>query len=100
MSEETLKEAYKKKQEARFDELKAQIQLLKARAEKAGADAEIKYKQQLEELRDRREAVEEQLTALREAGLDAWTDLKSGVESALDDLGDAVEDATTRFEGA
>jgi chromosome segregation ATPase len=100
MSEESVKEAYKKKQEARLEELKAQIQLLKARADKFGADAEITYKEQLRQLRNRREEAEERLAALRDAGLDAWVDLKSGVETALDDLQDAVKDATSRFGGS
>jgi hypothetical protein len=94
---ETTKKAYQEKVDAQLDEIKAQIGLLKAKAEKAKAEAKIKYNQQLEDLRQKRETVESRLEQLKMTGGEAWRELKTGVDEAMKNLENAVTDATAQF---
>jgi len=48
-------------------------------------------------LRSKQEAAQEKLRELKNAGEDAWEDLKAGTELACDSLGEAVKSATSRF---
>lgn len=93
----SMKEAYKKKLEAQFDEWKVEIDKLKAKANKADADAQIKYHKQIENIKTKQEAVQEKLVALKDSGDEAWEDLKAGLDNAMKNLGDAIETATSRF---
>lgn len=92
-----MKESYEKKLQAQLDEWSAEIDQLKAKADKAGADAQIEYHRQVEELRSRQEEAKRKLGELREAGDGAWEDLKAGAENARDALGSALESARSRF---
>lgn len=91
------KEAYEKKLEAQLDEWNAKIDVLKAKAQRAGADAKVDYEETIEDLQQKRAAAKSKLQDLREASDDAWDDLKEGVEQAWDNLGQAVSRATERF---
>ncbi|MFZ0483675.1 MAG: coiled coil domain-containing protein [Desulfobacterales bacterium] len=93
----SMKEAYKKKLEAQFDEWKVEIDKLKAKANKAEADAQIKYHKQIENIRVKQEAVREKLVELKDSGDGAWEDLKAGLDNAMKNLGDAIKTATSRF---
>ena len=93
-----MKEAYEKKLQAQLDEWGAEIDLLKAKADKAEADAQLDYYKQIEELRSIQEAAGEKLAKLKEASDDAWEDLKAGIESAWDSLANALTSATSRFQ--
>jgi hypothetical protein len=93
-----MKEAYEKKLQAQLDEWGAEIDLLKAKADKAEADAQLDYYKQIEELRSIQQAAGEKLAKLKEASDDAWEDLKAGIESAWDSLANALTSATSRFQ--
>ena len=93
----SMKEAYKKKLEAQFDEWKVEIDKLKAKANKAEADAQIKYHKEIENIRMKQEAVGEKLVELKDSGDEAWEDLKAGLDNAMKNLGDAIKTATSRF---
>ncbi len=93
----SMKEAYKKKLEAQFDEWKVEIDKLKAKANKAEADAQIKYHKQIENIRTKQEAVQEKLVELKDSGDEAWEDLKAGLDNAMKNLGDAIKTANSRF---
>ena len=92
-----MKESYQQKLQAELDEWSAEINKLKAKADKAEADIKLKYYEQIEELREKQEAANGKLTELMAASDDAWEDLKAGAESAWLSLGDAVKKATSRF---
>lgn len=94
----SMKEAYVKKLQAQLDEWGAQITKLKARADKAEADAQLDYYKHIEELRSMQDAAREKLSALREAGDDAWEDLKAGIDRAWSSLGTALKSAVSRFQ--
>ncbi|MGE4492390.1 MAG: coiled coil domain-containing protein [Syntrophotalea sp.] len=93
----SMKEAYQKKLQAQLDEWNAEIDKLKAKADKVEADAQIEYYKKIEELRSMHETANRRLAKLREASDDAWDDLKSGIDSAYNSLGNALKSAVSRF---
>jgi uncharacterized coiled-coil DUF342 family protein len=91
------KSAYKQKFEARLKQWAAEIDKLEAKAAEARADARLQYQSQIKELRGKQDEAVEKLQKLSAAQGEAWKDLKSGVESAWDALGKAVQNAASRF---
>ncbi len=91
------KEAYERKLEAKLEEWQADIDKLRAQAKEAGADAQIRYQQQIDELRKYRDDMEARLAEMREAQSAAWTDIKGGVDKAWDDMSKAMKDAWKRL---
>jgi len=49
-------------------------------------------------LQERERIAKEKLGELKAAGDDAWEDLKAGIASAWDSVGDALKSAKKRFE--
>jgi len=91
------KSAYTKKVQAQLDEWDADIQKLKARADRAEADAQIEIEKQIKSLKRKREETGDKLAELKAAGDDAWDDIKEGLDSAIDSLGNALKSATSRL---
>ncbi|MEX2480056.1 MAG: coiled coil domain-containing protein [Gammaproteobacteria bacterium] len=91
------KEAYEKKLRAQLDEWSAEIDKLKAKADGAEVDAQLKYQEQIDELRAMQKSANEKLAELKEASDSAWEGLKHGIENAWDSLGKAVNSARSRF---
>jgi uncharacterized coiled-coil DUF342 family protein len=101
MEETTMSEkrdAYVQKLKAKMDEWNAEIDKLAAKADQADGEAKIEYHKQVEDLRAKRKGVEDKLAALHQAGEGAWEDLKTGIESAWDSLGNALKSAASRFQ--
>ena len=67
------REAYREKLEAQMREWSAKIDLLKAKADQAEAEAKIEYSKRIEDLRQRKEALQTQLAELKNAGKPART---------------------------
>lgn len=93
----SIKAAYEKKLQAQLDECNADMIKLKAKADKAEADAQIEYYKEIEELKSKKASVDQKLSELTEASEDAWEDLKAGADKAWDSLSDAVKSAASRF---
>ncbi len=93
----SMKEAYQKKMQAKLDEWGTEIDKLKAKADKAEADAQLEYHKEIERFREKQQAAQQKLDELKESGEDAWEDLKAGIESSWDSLGDALKSAASRF---
>jgi chromosome segregation ATPase len=91
------KEAYEKKLEAQLQEWKTDIDKMKAKADKADAEAKLEYYKQIEDLRTKQEAAQKKLTELKAAGESAWEDLKSGIDLAWTSLGESIKSARSRF---
>jgi predicted ATP-binding protein involved in virulence len=91
------REAYEQKLEAQLKEWKIDIDKMKAKADKADAQARLEYYKKIEELRTKQEAAQKKLTELKAAGEDAWEDLKAGIDLAWGSLGEAVKSARSRF---
>lgn len=93
----SMKQAYEKKIQTQLDEWSAEIDVLKAKADSAGADVQLQYYKEIEDLRKKQAAAQVKLDELKEAGEDAWEDLKAGVESAWDSLSNSLKSAVSRF---
>ncbi len=93
----SMKQTYEKKLQAQLDEWGAEIDKLKAKADKAEADTQLEYYKQIEELRLMQETANKKLAELKAASDDAWEDLKAGLESAWDSLGNALKSASSKF---
>jgi len=91
------KDIYVKKAQAQLDEWDADIKKLKARADKASANAKLDYKKQIDVLKRKQAKAGDKLSELKSASDDAWEDIKKGVESATDSLGSALKSATAKF---
>ncbi len=95
----TDKEIFQQKMQAQLDELKAQVDLLKTKASGASADAQLEMNKHIEALQTRIDDGTVKLSALAQAGKEAWVPMKEGVESAWADLKSAVGDAAAKFKG-
>ncbi|MFO7714453.1 hypothetical protein [Desulfosarcina sp.] len=91
------RDAYVKKMKAKLDEWNAEIAKLEAKARQHKADAQMNYEEQIESLKNKRKSTERDLDKLRQAGGNAWEDLKTGVENAASSLKDAIRSAQSRF---
>lgn len=91
------RKAYEEKLAAQIHELSARITLLKARADKATAEAKIEYAKSIENLQLKRDAARAKLHELKAAGDEAWDDLKAGAEKAWDELKSAFHAAAEKF---
>lgn len=91
------KKAYREKLEAQMREWSAKIDVLKAKADQAEAEAKIEYRNRIEDLRQKKEALRVKLGELQNASDAAWKDIKAGTEKAAADLKDALQSALAKF---
>lgn len=92
-----IKEAYKQKMEAQLKELGAQINLLEARIESAGADLNIKRLQELKALRAKLHVASEKVNELKKASGEAWEQVKETADTIWKELKTGVADAHAKF---
>jgi hypothetical protein len=91
------RQAYIEKMKAKLDEWNADIDKFEAQTKSAGADAQIRFQQQLDELKATRDAAAKQLRELQDASADAWETMRQGAEAAWEEMVKASRDATNRF---
>lgn len=91
------KNAYKQKLEAELSEWKAQLNLLAAKAESAGADAKLKYAKELDALHAKQQQAAKKLDELEEASGEAWHKVKDSADKLWVDLKSGVSSAMSRF---
>ena len=91
------RKAYEEKIDAQLEEWSAQIALLRARADKAKAEAKIEYHETIEALQHRQDEARAKLHELKTAGDEAWEDLKTGAEKAWAEVKTAFHEAAAKF---
>ena len=91
------RKAYEEKLDAQLEEWSAQIALLKARADKARAEAKVEYYKTIETLQRRQDEARTKVQELKTAGDEAWEDLKTGAEKAWDEVKAAFHIAASKF---
>jgi hypothetical protein len=91
------RKAYEEKLDAQLEEWNAQIALLKAKADKAKAEAKIEYYKTIEALQRRQDEARTKLHELKTAGDEVWEDLKTAAEKAWDEVKTAFHIATSKF---
>ncbi len=92
-----IRRAFLKRVQSTLETLDAEIDRLAEKAGKVSRDARIRYDEELAVLRMKREAVDEKIQRVREAGADSWGLLKVGVQAATDDLEKAIGKALERL---
>jgi glycerol-3-phosphate cytidylyltransferase-like family protein len=92
-----IQDAYKQKMAAQLKEWSAQIDLLEAKVENAGADMKVKRTKQLHELRAKQRAATEKMKELGKASGAAWEQVKVTADKIWDDLKAGVADAQSKF---
>ena len=91
------RKAYEDKIDAQLEEWNVQIALLKARADKAKADAKLEYYKTIDTLQHKQNEAGTKLHELKNAGDDAWEGLKTGAEKAWDEVKAAFHSAGSKF---
>lgn len=92
-----IQEAYKQKMAAQLKEWNAQINLLEARVENAGADMVVKRAEALQELRAKQRTAAVKMLELEKATGDAWEQVKGTADKIWEDLKAGVADAHSKF---
>ncbi|MEJ2361283.1 MAG: hypothetical protein P8Z75_07630 [Gammaproteobacteria bacterium] len=91
------KEAYKNKLKAQLAEWEAQINLLDAKTKNAAADVQVKYAQELDQLRHQQRKAADKLTELEHASGEAWQEIKVSADQVWDELKSGVTRAMSKF---
>jgi nucleotide-binding universal stress UspA family protein len=91
------RKVYVDKVEAQWKEWGTEIDILKAKAEKAKAGAKIKYYEKIQDLRARQDSLGLKLQELKGSGEEAWEEVKTGVDKAVKDLKEAFKRAKSRL---
>ena len=92
-----IKDAYKQKMAAQLKEWTAQINLLEAKVENAGADMKVKRTEALHGLRAKQRAASEKMQELEKASGDAWEQAKVTADKIWGDLKAGVAEAQAKF---
>ena len=92
-----IKDAYKQKMAAQLKEWSAQINLLEAKVENAGADIKVKRAKQLHELRAKQRAASEKMKEMESASGEAWEKVKETADKIWDELKAGITDAHSKF---
>jgi chromosome segregation ATPase len=90
-------QAFREQTETRLADYEKKIDQLQAETEKLGGDAKAKAEQQLTALRQKRDEVSEKLKELGSSSESAWGQIKSGIDAAMEDLGNAYKKAAAEF---
>ena len=85
------KDAYKQKIEAELELVKANLEVIKAKAKSATADIRISYYQEIETLQNDFSIMQAKLNELNELSDDSWEDLKKELEDSWDLLNSATK---------
>jgi uncharacterized coiled-coil DUF342 family protein len=94
------KDAYIAKLQAQLDEWGTEFDKLKAKADKTGADMQLEYHRQVDELRAMQATANQKLTELKESSEETWDSLKEGVDikEAWNSLGDKLKAVASKFQ--
>jgi recombinational DNA repair ATPase RecF len=92
-----IQDAYKQKRAAQLKEWTAQINLLEARVENAGAEMAVKRAEALRELRTRQRVASEKMLELEKSTGEAWGQVKETADKIWEDLKKGVADAHAKF---
>ncbi len=80
------KDAYKQRTEAELELVKANLEVLKAKAKSATADMKISYSKEIETLEKNYNIVQSKLDELGEVGEGTWEHLKKDIENSWNSL--------------
>ena len=88
---------YKQKLIEKINEWDAKIDELEAQSGQAQTEAKQRYRETISDLRRRRDELKKRLEDVSEGSEAAWKEIRSGLDSALDDLAGSVKRAREAF---
>lgn len=94
------REDYIRKLEAKLDECDARLDKLAAEAAQADEQTKTKYYKQMEELREKRKDVEQEIQDLIDEKESVWDDLKQGIDNSWSTWKQSFTKAKSEFERA
>ncbi|MEJ2051602.1 MAG: hypothetical protein P8Y60_17520 [Calditrichota bacterium] len=83
--------------EKKLREWDKELEKLEEKKNQAGAKAKAEYQEQIRKLRERRKETGQRLKKLQQAGDEAWTELKEGLEKSVNVFSSAIKDARNKF---
>jgi outer membrane murein-binding lipoprotein Lpp len=92
-----IQQAYKQKMATQLKEWNAQIDLLEAKVENAGADIAVKRAEALQELRAKQRVAAEKMLELEKSSGEAWGQVKETADKVWEDLKAGVAEAHNKF---
>ena len=92
-----VEQAYRLKRSAQLKEWGAQLDLLEAKAENAGADIKVKHAVELDELRGKQRTASWKMQELEIASGEAWEELKATADRIWEDLKTGMTEAHAKF---
>ncbi len=92
-----IQEAYKQKMAAQLKEWSAQINLLEAKVENAGADMKVRRAEAVRGLRAKQRAASKKMQELEKASGKAWEQVKVTADKIWEDLKAGVTEAHSKF---
>lgn len=81
----------------KLEQLDDEIDRLGEKAENLAGEAKVEAKQALDNLRVQRAKLDKSLQELKDSSRETWSDVKSGFESAMNELEKSYENLKTRF---
>lgn len=91
------RELYQKKLQAQLDEWRADYDKMAAKARSASADAQLTIERDMKALGAMIEETQGKLNAVKTSSIDAWEDLKEGLDKSWDDLSKAFAKVRKHF---
>lgn len=88
---------YIEKIKAKLDEWNAEIDLLEAKARQMEAEKKIKYGQQINDLKARRQEMLKKIDEVKQSSSGAWEEVKTSLDQAWQSLKDGMERAKSQF---
>lgn len=87
------RQMYQDKIEAALREWGEEAEKIRVKADKLGAGARVRFRDQIDDLHARRETARKEIDQLKTASGEAWEDLRKGAETAIEELKKGVEGA-------
>ena len=94
----TTRDEYVDRMKRQLDEWNRDIDRLEAQAASGEARAKLRYTEQMEKARRRRDDLQQRLDELQRSSGDAWERMKGGVDEAGNALREALADARKELE--
>ena len=91
------REEYIDKLAARLKKWDAEISKLEEKAEKAKTDVKAKYIEKADELRAKKESIQQKARDFRDVNEETFNSIKDGIEDSLTRLTNAINDTFKRF---
>lgn len=95
--EERLKKDFIELMQEKFREIDEELVKLDAKADSAAADAKVKAKEKIEELKVERDRLKTKMKELSETSDAAWDEFKEGLDHSWDALKAGLKNAFSKF---